>query len=146
MLYDVEYIGNPDLEIYKKVAAFVLMYDTQLKDKVYIEVFEEDLFREYFTLAKNKVYNHRTRTMEFINGLYRRDKELHKIAIVANDDWKRTIIHELIHAEQAEIVPIWLWLQLEDVYNAGNRKEDPYEFHAYWKTEIILKELETKVR
>ncbi len=121
--------------------------DLRLQKDIYVEVWDRKSFENHFEFCKKNplIYDHALDQMKPVQGLYNPKTEnqyykgcYHNIAIVDDNHWMRTLCHEMIHAQQCEIMGINMWNQLGDIF-VGQRKEDPIEAHASFMGDRIFK-------
>ena len=123
------------------------MFEYDLKNAVYLEMWSEKEFRRYFKFGEKELVNPLTGKLHKQNGWYnlKRVKDVpsvfrHEIALIMNDIWKKTLFHELMHCRQAENIGV-CWRMLEDIFE-NKRSEDPFEFHAEYYAINKIKEMD----
>jgi hypothetical protein len=114
-----------------------------LKYKVHIELYEEENFRNYFSHAKEMLLNPLTGKKRLMRGFHRFNKKEHQMAVIYMDDWdemKKVLIHEMVHAEDCELIGPKVWNRIwKEHIKTGkyqhDRHKDPFEIKAYWMEE-----------
>jgi len=117
------------------------LFDYQIENPIYIELWSEEDFREYFSIGNIKIINPITEVYHKPNGFhqYGITKE-HEIAIIMNNIWRKTLYHELMHCYQSEVVGKIFYDQIAELYR-DDRLNDPFEVQAELYAINKIKEL-----
>lgn len=118
---------------------------------IQIEIWNEHEFYEYFehgyklVMGKAYVLNPLTYELKCLEGFHRLHMDndgnkIHQIALIWNENWEKTLLHEFIHCIQSELVGWYHWIEMSRHYK-NDRDLDPFELQAYFLAEQIYKKL-----
>jgi hypothetical protein len=100
---------------------------------IYIELWRENEFREYFTKATTMLHQPigPDKLPEGFHTFSEYNEILtHQIALIINENWKITLMHEIIHVICSEMVGVVFWKQIRDIFDDTRRSIDPFEYVA----------------
>jgi len=102
---------------------------------IYIELWERKAFETYFDI-KDGVFNPILKETRPRRGFHFTEDVMHKIAMIFEVNWEKTLRHELTHVIQAEVLGFELYNKLAHENYHNKRELDPFELQAYFNEEI----------
>jgi hypothetical protein len=115
-------------EIEDKVITFLIGIK---RPDVYIELWKRVEFEKYFNIADG-IYNPILKKMCQRRGFHFVEGGKHKIAMIFEYGWEKTLRHELTHVIQAETLGFELYEKLFKEIYLNKREIDPFELQAYF--------------
>ena len=123
-----------DEEYFGFAAIINKMVKVPLKRHLIIEIWDEDEFYEYFKLPEMVLKaDGKYRPVEGIYMIVKKD--FRGIALVNNDNFLSTTVHEMTHAVDFDKYPDWLYRFLNKKWLRKFRKYDPFEKRA-WRNQL----------
>jgi hypothetical protein len=98
---------------------------------IYIELWHRPVFEKYFSITDG-VYNPILKETRPRRGFHFIEGEIHKIAMIYEDGWEKTLRHELTHVIQAETLGFELYEKIFKEIYLNKREIDPFELQAYY--------------
>lgn len=116
------------------------MITKPLKRFLMIEIWDEKEFYDYFKLPEMTLILKADKQYRPIEGIYMLvKKNVRGIAILYNDNFLSTTVHEITHAVDFDKFPDWLYRLIHKKWIKKFRKYDPFEKRA-WKNELKFME------